>query len=207
LGFFKNQADINASPLQSWGDLRPGDIKYKKQNNEEVVDENDVVAIASPTTYPGMYFSFSISLDWKGLGFNALFQGVAEYGVNLNTNGTYWGLVDNYTISQYMYDNSWSSERNTPALFPRLTSQANPNNYRSNDIWIVDNSFVKLRSLEIYYFLPKKSLSKFSINSAKLSLKCSDVFSIDKLTISDPELIRADYPLMSSYLLGLTFTF
>ena len=207
LGFFSDQDDINSSPSQSWGVLRPGDIKYKNQNNDNVIDANDVVALSHPTSYPEMYFSLAISLGWKGLGINALFQGVANYGINLNTNGTYWGLYDNYTISQFMYDNSWSRERNTSDRYPRLSSQVNPNNYRNNDIWIVDNSFIKLRSLEIYYLLPKTLLSKISINSAKLSLKCSDVFSINKLDISDPEFIGANYPLLSTYLLGLTFTF
>ena len=208
LGFFRDQADIDASPSQTWGAPRPGDIKYKDQNDDAVINDNDDVAIGSPTGYPGMYFSLALSLDWKGLGFNALFQGAADYSVNLKTNGTYWGLgSNNYTISQYMYDNSWSSERNTPARYPRLTTQTNPNNYQNNDIWIVNNSFVKLRSLEVYYSLPKKMLSKISVNSAKVSLKCSDIFSIDHLDISDPEFIGVNYPLVSSYLLGLTFTF
>ena len=207
LGYFRDYDEIEASLPQTWGALRPGDVKYKDQNGDQVIDADDVVALASPIGYPGMYFSLAISLDWKGLGFNALFQGVAEYGINLNTSGTYRGLVDNYTISQFMYDNSWSRERSTSDRYPRLTSQTNPNNNRNNDIWVIDNSFVKLRSLEVYYCLPKTLLSKISVNSAKLSLKCNDVFSIDKLDISDPEFIGANYPLLSSYLLGLTFTF
>jgi TonB-linked SusC/RagA family outer membrane protein len=207
LGYFRDTEDIDTSLPQSWGALRPGDVKYKDQNSDNIIDANDVVALASPSGYPGMYFSLAISLDWKGLGFNALFQGAADYGVNLNTSGTYRGLIDNYTISQFMYDNSWSSERNTSNRYPRLTSQTNPNNNRNNDVWIVDNSFVKLRSLEVYYLLPQKLLSRISLDSAKLSLKCSDVFSIDKLDISDPEFIGANYPLLSTCILGLTFTF
>ncbi len=207
LGFFRDRKDINASTMQSWGELRPGDVKYKNQNDDNIINDNDVVAMAHPTTYPGMYFSLALSLDWKGFGFNALFQGVAEYGINLNTRGTYWGLYDNYTVSRFMFDNSWSRERNTSDRYPRLTSQVNPNNYRNNDLWIVDNSFIKLRNLEVYYLLPQTLLSKMSISSAKLSIKCNDVFSIDKLDISDPEYIGANYPLLSNYLLGLTFTF
>ena len=209
IGFFKDQEDIDTSVPQSWGAPRPGDVKYKDQNGDGKIDANDVIPLASPTGYPDMYFSLTLSLEWKGFGFNALFQGAAEYGVNLNTQGTYWGLYGNYTISQYMYDNSWtsSSTRSTPALFPRLTSQVNPNNYQNNSIWIIDDSFVKLRNLEVYYLLPKSLLSKMSVSSAKLSLRCSNVFSIDKLKISDPEFTGANMPLLSTYSLGLTFNF
>ena len=203
-GFFSDWDDINSSNPQAWGDLRPGDIKYKDQNGDHIIDANDVVALAYPTGYPEMYFSLSLSLQWKNIGFNALFQGAANYGAIL---GTYIGLIDNYTISKYMYDNSWSSERNTPAFYPRLTTQANPNNYRNNDIWVVNNPFIKLRNLEVFYSFPQKLLSKVYISDAKLSLKCSDVFSIDKLKISDPEFIGTNYPLMSAYTLGLSFTF
>ena len=207
IGFFKDQADIDASVPQSWGAPSPGDIKYKDQNGDGVINANDVVALASPTGYPDMYFSLALGLEWKGFGINALFQGAAKYGINLNTPGTYWGLMNDYTISQYMYDNSWSSIRNTPALFPRLTTQQNSNNYRNNSIWIIDDSFVKLRNVEVYYLLPKSLLSKLKINNAKLSLKGSNIVSFDKLAISDPEFIGANYPILSSYSAGISFNF
>ena len=43
MGLFKDQAEINASPIQSFGTVRPGDIKYKDQNGDGVVDDNDQI--------------------------------------------------------------------------------------------------------------------------------------------------------------------
>ena len=206
-GFFNDWDEVNAATPQAWGALRPGDIRYKNQNGDDIIDQNDIVAIASPTGYPGVYFSCNLGLEWKGLGFNILMQGAADYSVNLNTVGLYRGLVDNTTISQYMYDNSWSSERNTPALFPRLTTLKNDNNFRNNDIWIVENSFVKLRNVQIYYKLPQRLVGKVKMSDASIFLNGSNLFSIDHLPVSDPEFIGANYPLMTTYSFGVNFKF
>lgn len=206
-GFFRNQDEIDKALPQNWGILHPGDIRYKDQNKDGKIDQEDVVAIGSPTEYPGMYFSFKLGFEWNGLGFDAIFQGAADYGVNLNTPGVYKGLINNTTISDYMYENAWSTERNTSARYPRLTSQKNDNNYRNNDIWLQDNPFLKLRTLNIYYRFPKRWLSKIKISDLCLYLNGNNLFSIDRLDVQDPEYTGTGYPLMSAYSLGLSFKF
>ncbi len=43
VGFFQDQADIDNNPRQLFGTVRPGDIKYKDQNGDKVIDSNDEV--------------------------------------------------------------------------------------------------------------------------------------------------------------------
>lgn len=75
IGYFKDQADIENSPKQSFGDVKPGDIKYKDVNGDNIIDANDKVAIGHSTTAPEIYYSFNLGAEWKGLGFDAMFQG------------------------------------------------------------------------------------------------------------------------------------
>lgn len=205
-GYFANDDEVKGA-LPQWGTLRPGDARYKDQNGDRKIDQDDFVAISSPTEYPGMYFSLSFGFEWRGLGMDVLFQGAADYGITLNTVGLYRGLVDNTNISQYMYDNSWSAERDTPARFPRLTSQKNDNNYQNSDIWTVNNPFLKLRNLNIYYRFPQRWMSKIKLKEMCLFLNGSNLFTIDRLPASDAEYIAANYPLMATYTIGLNFKF
>nr|WP_320056959.1 SusC/RagA family TonB-linked outer membrane protein [uncultured Bacteroides sp.] len=207
LGFFKDQADIDASPAQKFGEVKPGDIKYKDVNGDSKIDENDMCDLGYSTTAPEIYYSFHLGAEWKGLGFDAMFQGTGNYSAVLNTKSVYWPLVNNTTISQHYYDNRWTEE-NQNAKYPRLTSQSNGNNLQTNTVWLEDRSFLKLRSVELYYKLPQLLIKKTKImNGAKLYLRGVDLLCFDHIKIADPEAYGATNPLTRSIVAGLTVEF
>jgi hypothetical protein len=153
-----------------------------------------------------VYYNFHLGAEWKGLGLYAMFQGVGNYTANLNTKSMYWPLVNNTTISQYAYDNRWTPE-NQNALFPRLSSQSNANNYRNSTLWLKDRSFLKLRDLEVYYNLPKSLLNKARIvNGAQVYVRGVDLLCFDHIDENDPEALGI-YPVHRSVALGLSITF
>lgn len=159
IGYFVDQADIDNSLPQQFGPVKAGDIKYKDMNGDKVINSDDRVAMGYNSTCPEIYYSFSLGLEWKGLGFSAQFQGVGNYTAILS--GTYYHpLVDNTTISNYVYRNRWTPE--TPnARFPRLTTETVDNNLQTSSLWLADRSFLKLRNCEVYYKLPSSWLNRF----------------------------------------------
>lgn len=159
IGYFVDQADIDNSLPQQFGPVKAGDIKYKDMNGDKVINSDDRVAMGYNSTCPEIYYSFSLGLEWKGLGFSAQFQGVGNYTAILS--GTYYHpLVDNTTISNYVYRNRWTPE--TPnARFPRLTTETVDNNLQTSSLWLADRSFLKLRNCEVYYKLPSSWLTGF----------------------------------------------
>lgn len=207
LGYFKDQVDIENSPKQAFGEVKPGDIKYKDVNGDNIIDANDKVAIGYSTTAPEIYYSFNLGAEWKGLGFDAMFQGTGRYSAVLNTKSLYWPLINNTTISQEYYDNRWTPE-NQDAKYPRLSSQSNENNYQTNTLWLADRSFLKLRSVELYYKFPQALIKKSKIlNNAKVYVRGVDLLCFDKINIADPEVYGATYPLTRSVVAGLTIGF
>ena len=206
IGFFKDASDIASSPTQTFSTVKPGDIKYRDVNDDNVVDANDVVAIGNNGTVPGVYYNFHLGAEWKGIGIYAMFQGTGKYTANLNTKSMYWPLVGNTTISQYAYDNRWTPE-NQDAMFPRLSSQSNANNYRNSTLWLANRSFLKLRDLEVYYNLPKTLLEKTKIvKGAKVYVRGVDLLCFDTIDENDPEAVGI-YPVNRSVALGLSVTF
>lgn len=206
IGLFKDEADIAASPTQNFSTVKPGDIKYRDVNGDNIIDANDKVAIGYSTTCPEIYYSLHLGAEWKGIGFYAMFQGTGNYSAVLNTKSMYWPLINNTNISQYAYDNRWTPQ-NLNAKFPRLSSQSNENNYQTSTLWLADRSFLKLRNLEVYYKLPASWLKKTKIvNAAKLYVRGIDLFSFDHIDENDPEAYGIN-PMTKSVALGLSVTF
>ena len=208
VGFFKDQADIDHRPAQQFAQCKPGDIKYKDQNGDGIINGDDVVKMGYNTTCPEIYYSFNLGLEYKGLGFTATFQGAANYSAYLDTQSMYRPLVNNTNIGQYYFDNRWTSATAETAKFPRLSAETNDNNNRYNSIWLADRSFLKLRNVEVYYNFPKSLLgaTKF-INNAKLYVRGVDLLCFDHIKELDPECYGATYPVNRSVSLGLVLGF
>lgn len=206
IGFFKDEADIAASPTQNFSTVKPGDIKYRDVNGDNIIDANDKVAIGYSSTCPEIYYSLHLGAEWKGIGFYAMFQGTGNYSAVLDTKSMYWPLINNTNISQYAYDNRWTPQ-NQNAKFPRLSSQSNANNYQTSTLWLADRSFLKLRNLEVYYKLPTSWLKKTKVvNAAKLYVRGIDLISFDHIDENDPEAYGIN-PMTKSVALGLSVTF
>lgn len=205
IGYFVDQADIDNSLPQQFGPVKAGDIKYKDMNGDKVINLDDRVAMGYNSTCPEIYYSFSLGLEWKGLGFSAQFQGVGNYTAILS--GTYYHpLVDNTTISNYVYRNRWTPE--TPnARFPRLTTETVDNNLQTSSLWLADRSFLKLRNCEVYYKLPSSWLNRFWVKNAKVYVRGVDLLCFDSIDQLDPEAMNSSYPATRSIHVGLSVGF
>ena len=222
-GFFQKSDDVNGDgiisaaemqqkgyPVQSFTTVYPGDVKYVDLTNDGIIDANDRKAIGYSTTAPALYYNFHLGAEYKGFGLDAMFQGVGKWTGFMNTNGLYRSAVATNTLSQYLYDNSWSAERgNTenPA-FPRLSTTSNANNDVNSTLNMFDRSYLKLRYVELYYHLPKCVLEKLSvINNVKLYVRGTDLFTIDNLEEADAAAYGTTQPLTRSLQLGAAVTF
>ena len=205
IGIFQNQVEINNSPQQTFGEVRPGDLKYRDQNGDGVIDSQDQVKMFGSST-PILQFGFGLHASWKGLKIYADFQGVTGVTVSLLDSPLYRPLVGNTTISNTFLNReiTWAPGREAVATMPRLTTQESANNYRSNSLWYRDGSFIKLRNLGISYTIPRKWLR---ICDATVSLTGTNLFSLDNIRFADPEQLGAYYPSTRVYWVGVKFNF
>ncbi len=206
IGYFADAADIAASPAQLLSTVMPGDIKFKDQNNDNRINEQDKVPLGYNTVMPEIYFSANFNFEYKGIGVDANFQGVGNYSAVLNTASLFWPLRNNNNISTYYYENRWTPD-NQNALFPRLTTVQNDNNFNTNSLWLRDRSYIKLRTCELYYKLPEELLASTFVTKAKVYVRAMNLFSIDNLKIVDPEAYGTVLPLSASVHVGVNVSF
>ena len=192
IGIFQNQLEINNSPKQTFGEVRPGDLKYQDQNGDGVIDSQDVVKMFGSST-PLCEFGFGLHAGYKGLKVYADFQGVTGVTVSLLDSPLYMPLVNNGNISDTFLSREvpWTPENAATATMPRLTTLDGDNNYRNNSLWYRDGSFIKLRNVGVSYTIPKSVLK---ICDATVSVNGTNLFSLDNIGFADPEQLGVAYP-------------
>lgn len=208
-GLFSDWEEIKSSPQQKFSSVRPGDVKYRDQNDDDIIDQNDFVAIGYSTVMPEIYYGLNVGFEWKGLGCNLQFQGVNNFSTILNTKGLYQPLSNNTNLSTwYMEDHvRWTEATKAQATLPRLTTQDNENNFQNSSLWLRDASYFKLRNAYLYYRLPKAWIQKLGLSEAQLYTQGENLFSVDKIKYSNSENVGVLYPDMRQVSVGMNIKF
>ena len=207
LGFFQDQADIDNSPLQEFGQVKVGDIKYKDVNEDNVINENDFVTMEYGNAFPSLNYAFSFGLEYKGLGVNATFQGAGNQYKNLRYIDGVWGaLSDNRNLSREYYDNCFDVAGEN-ALYPRLSATNVANNAQNSTIWYRNVSWFKLRDCELYYKLPASLVGRMNVTGAKLYVQGQNLLSVSSIKALDAENLNTGYPVMKAVNVGLSIVF
>ena len=221
-GLFESQEDIDTWPKQTFGDVKPGDIKYRDVNGDGVIDVFDVVPIGF-THVPETNFGFGISASFLGFDASIFFSGVGNYtrfiyGANLygaSTNMDQLGQIyEDVALNRWTPDN-----RNSNAPYPRLTLNKSENNqfaYWMDDqsalstYWQRDMSFLRLKNAEIGYTLPKRITRKIGMSTVRFYAQGVNLLTFSKFKLWDPELAASYgniYPQMRTVCFGANVNF
>ncbi len=156
LGFFKDEADIAASPDQSsfGATIRPGDLKYKDQNGDGIIDSKDIVDLGEVNGWQfGAPYTMGINLSAAYKGFTLYVLGIAQTGFSSVYNGTYYWPAGDDKYSANVRD-AWTPETAASAKYPRLTTGSDENNRQTSDFWMTKISRFDLTRVQLTYDLP-----------------------------------------------------
>ena len=207
LGFFQSQDEIASSPLQEFGQVKVGDIKYKDVNEDGVINENDYVAMDYGASFPALNYGFQLGMEFRGFGINASFQGAANQMKNIMYVDGVWGaLSNNRNLSREYYDNCFDIA-GSGALYPRLSTTSVANNAQNSTIWYRNVSWLKLRDCEVYYRLPASLLGHMKLTDAKLFVQGQNLLSFGNIPSMDAENLNTGYPVMKAVTMGLSVVF
>lgn len=212
---FIDDADIANSPIQTFGDYMPGDIKYKDINNDGIIDINDEVPIGYPTT-PEIIYGFGLSSSYRNYDLSFFFQGSARssffidaYNTSpfIDTSGS--AIGNNALLSAWANDHWSENDRNLYASWPRLSDQVIDNNNRNSTWWLRDGTFLRLKSVEIGYTFPDKLSSKLGLSGGRFYISGTNLLTFSKFKLWDIEMggNGLGYPIQKGGNLGLNLNF
>ena len=204
-GLFQSQDEINSYGVtQSWGELKPGDIRYVNFNEDDVIDEKDIHTTGSH--YPRLFYGINLSLNFKGIGLYVLGQGIADGEIMLSDPRYFWvnGTRQNY--SEPMLDR-WPQTND----YPRLTTQS-WNNYQSSSFWLANAGYLRLKNVELSYTLPKAVSQKILLRDCKFFVRGKNLLVLSGLTKYhvNPENTYSgiwNYPMYRTFTFGVSCKF
>ena len=213
LGLFEDYEDIRNSPRQDFADPRdvmPGDIKYKDINGDGIINNDDIVPIGS-TTRPNLIYGLGLSATWKGFDFNMHFQGAGKSHFFIDGFTVYpfsqgeWGNI----LEDMANSNRWilGVNEDPNAEYPRLSYGWNSNNYRPSTYWLRDGSYLRLKTLEMGYTLPKVMTARLHMNNVRIHFIGQNLLTFSNFKLWDPEMGSSNgmkYPLGKTVTFGLT---
>ena len=179
LGFFQDQADIDNSPQQSLGaTVKPGDLKYKDQNGDGIIDSKDQVDLGKGGWY-GAPLTLGVNLTFKYKNFTLFMLGTGGFGGHGVKNNSYWWISgeDKYSA---VVRNRWTPETAGSATYPRLTTQSGANNNTTSDFWIYSTSRFDLAKVQLTYDFPKTIIGNGIVKGLSLYVSGNSLLTIAK---------------------------
>lgn len=220
VGRFQSYEDIQNYRVDNDGQgnttMLPGDLIYKDQNGDGIINSLDERPIGyQPEQLPYISFGINTSFEWKGIDLKADFAGAAGQSYHMCWEVAYPFQGDGNSTA-YLLTDSWHRADPTDAnsewiagKFPATRyAGANVSFNRYSDFWLHNTYYIKLRTLELGYTLPKSISSKFFVDRLRIYANAYNLFSIDNLSKYqlDPE-IQSNSALVTPNLRTFSFGF
>ena len=206
-GIFKSQEEIDNHATQEGAAL--GRIRWKDLNNDGKITEADQQWIYDPT--PDFTYGFNIYLEYKNFDFTAFFQGVQ--GVDIISDlkketDILAGLNIGYLNKGRRLLDAWSPT-NPGSNIPAVTLSDNNNEKRVSSYWVENGSYLKLRTIQLGYNVPKSFAQKLAMERLRFYLSAQNLFTIKSSSFTgvDPENPNYGYPIPLNITFGLNVTF
>lgn len=197
-GLFQNEDEIKNHAFQN-GNVKPGNIKYKDQNEDGKIDGSDRIILSRKIP---VHIGLNLRLGYKNFDFS-----INGYG-RLNTlrymsgyEGWAFYLSNN---ARPIHLDSWT-ESNPGASYPRLTFTNTANDTQYSDYWLRKSDMFKIQNVQLGYTFPTELLAKARIKYLRLFISGQNLATITGYDGFDPE--GGYYPISRTFVFGLNFKF
>ncbi|GHT54600.1 SusC/RagA family TonB-linked outer membrane protein [Bacteroidia bacterium] len=206
---FVDAIEIKNAPEQAVGAasvVAAGDIKYADINGDGKVDPNDMIPLGYPSV-PEIQYGFGLSAGYKKFDFSFFFQGNARVSFFIDPNAISPFSGGRNALS-FIGENAWTETNpDVHAFWPRLSIDQVPNNTVASTWWLRDGSFLRLKSIELGYNLPK--IAKIGMQGCRIYFSSENLLTFSSFKLWDPELggNGLGYPLNRRFNVGLQVSF
>ena len=186
--------------------MKGGDLIYADTNGDGLINADDRILCGSSD--PSWTFGLNLTGGYKNFDLSMMFTGVAGVKRYIDYFGFGGEFMGDTSHPNNIWLDSWTPEHKN-AKMPRISAQRNSNNLASSDFWLQDASYVRLKSLQFGYTLPKSVLKPLGIEKIRVYYSGENLLTFHKMMIeADPELGGiGDFPLNQTHAIGVNITF
>jgi TonB-linked SusC/RagA family outer membrane protein len=207
IGVYQNQAEIQADPFAVEQGLVPGDLKYKDQNGDGKIDDDDRVILGS--YFPNFIYGGYINLKYKGLDFSISVYGQEGNKVLNRKRGEIIWTADG-NLDADLATNRWHGD-GTSDKYPSSSGLRRGWNQKMSDYFVEDGSFFRVQNIQLGYTLDSKSWLKGQFPLTRIYLTAERPLTLFKYNGFTPEVANGwdsqTYPVAAVYTIGLNVKF
>lgn len=214
-GLFTSAADFKTHPAipvnpttgvkipitPNTGGVWLGDVKFRDQNGDSVIDQRDQTFLGSPI--PKYQIGFNNTFSYKNFDLNIFFSAnignkvlntLRISGDNPNQNFGYFKSVLGYARLALTDPNGPATDvnnvyvSNPSTKIVRISQSSGNDNERISDRYIEDGAFLRCKNLSMGYTFPGKLLSKLHLHALRVYVNVTNAFIITKYSGMDPEI-------------------
>lgn len=207
-GVYQNQAEIDASPVNTLATVTPGDLKFADVNKDGKITPDDRTKIGDPT--PDVTYGMTLGVSYKGWDLSIEMMGQGGNQI--------YRTWDNYNFAQFNYMKQrlgrWHGE-GTSNTQPLLNTKHTINSENS-EYFVEDGSFFRIRNLQLAYSFDKSLLAKIRLQALKVYVNAQNLKTWKHNTGYSPEIggtaiafgvDNGTYPVPAVYSFGINLTF
>ncbi len=184
LGVYRNQAEIDADPA-AYSTATPGDGRYADIDKNGAIDADDRTIIGNPI--PDFVWGFTNNFSYKGFDLSFLLQGV-QGGLLMDENVHRSLIYHEGRNYLKQLNNRWRSEEEPgDGYHYKIKVDTDGFEKTPSSFWLNDASYFRLKSLTLGYSLPQHVLSRIRLNTARVYLNATNLFTHKKSPVADPE--------------------
>lgn len=177
-GFFQDQTDIDNHARQTFGTVKPGDLKYKDINEDGVIDSKDQIELGK-NGWSAPPFSFGLNLTVKWKNFSLFAMGSGQTGsVDFKSSSYYWNRGTS-KFSEVVWGR-WTEDTKDVATYPRLTTTNGDNNYRNSTFWMYKRNYFRLNQVQLTYDFPENTFKGTFVRGLSVYCGGSNLLTISK---------------------------
>ena len=199
-GIFRSAEEIENYRTADGKLIQPGaqvgDVRYKDWNGDGSITTDDQHDVGSP--FPDMTFGLRLGGDWNNFDFNLFFDGTVG---NKIYNYPRYRLESGYFNGNYSTTlaNSWRPDNQNTDM-PRFSvTDGADNKWAYTDRWLEDGSYIRLKTLDIGYTLPKQLLKKIKLENVRIYTSIENLFTLTKYSGYTPDLGESGVDLGTTY--------
>jgi len=187
-GIFQNETEVLLSAFQG-NNIKPGDVKYKDQNGDGRIDNNDRVYLGS--AIPKLMAGINLVANYKNFDLSVFFQGAYGNKIYVQVNQDIEGFYRGFTVTQRYFDERWTGE-GTSNTQPRASWTSKSNNARPSSRFLEDGSYLRLKNLQLGYTIPEKTLKITGLTQVRVYVSGTNLYTLTKYSGLDPEMTVSD---------------
>jgi len=207
IGVYQNDAEIKADPIAVANGLVPGDFKYKDQNNDKVMNDDDRVVLGS--YFPSFMYGLNLGITYKNIEFSANMLGQTGNKILNRKRGEFIWTADG-NMDADLAVNRWHGD-GTSNKYPSASGLRRGWNQKMSDYFVEDGSFFRVQNVQLAYNIKGKQLFGTQIPNTRISFTAERPLTVFNYNGFNPEVANGvdtqTYPIPAVYTIGLNINF